>query len=611
MLSRFKYLVTTYCATIALMVFQKIIFLITYLSLASNYGVGEWFKIFANGLILDISTAGYITVTPLLILIISIWVPLSDRAWRRIFMGYYFIVAVVASAIMSGDLGLYQYWGFRVESSVLFYLQSPKEAMASVTLGDAVLATVSFVVMFSAMIFTYLRCARLIVFDRPKLLPSLVSTVGLVLCGGLVFIGIRGGLSTSVANLSKVYFSNESFLNHAAVNPQFSLLSTIGKEDDFTGKYKFYSDETLASNIAKLQTPPSGETPKVLRSERPNILFIVCESFSEAILNLQIGDEWVMPRLRQLTSEGLYFPNAVANSSRTDRGIVSVLYGFPAQPRTSIIKYPAKSCKIPSLATKLLDEGYTSEFIYGGDLNFANISSMLYPTGWQSLVWQKDLRFKGVATGKWGYDDATMSEYVAQRIESQYDPEQPFITTWLTLSSHEPFEVPYSKFEDPKLNAMAFADEAVGDVVDALRGTPVWDNLLIIIVADHAYTYPYNIKYNSLQRHRIPLVWYGGAVEEPIVIDKYVTQMDIVATLLAQMGISHDEFEFSRNMLDSNFVERGYYTYSDGFGVVNSRGSIVYDNTSNSIISHQGDTTSLESMGKSTLQRTMQVLAEY
>ncbi len=505
MLQRFKYLLATYFATIALMAFQKIIFLVTYFSTASAYGVVEWFKIFANGVILDISTAGYITVLQLLLLIFSLWIPLSDKVWRRVFKAYYTTIAVVASAIMAGDLGLYEYWGFRVDSSVLFYLKSPKGAAASVTFRDIALATVSFSVMFSAMIYSYLKCSKLIIFERLHPIKSIASTLGMILCGGLIFIGIRGGVTTSVANLSKVYFSNEPFLNHAAVNPQFSLLSTLGEEDDFTDKYKFFTPEELRANIEKFSTPPSGETTQIITTDRPNILFIICESFSESIFNLQIDNEWVMPRLHDIASEGVYFYNAIANSFRTDRGVTSTIYGFPAQPRTSIMKYPSKSRKLPSLASKLLAEGYSTEFIYGGDLNFTDMASMLYSTGWQSLVWQKDLRFKGADTGKWGYDDAVMSEYVADRVKKQFDTHQPFITTWLTLSSHEPFEVPYSKFEDPKLNAMAFADNAVGDVVDALRGTPVWDDLLIIIVADHAYTYPYGIKYNSLQRHRIHL----------------------------------------------------------------------------------------------------------
>ncbi len=611
MVQRLKYLLATYCATIVLMALQKVIFLITYFSQASNFSITEWFKIFSNGIILDISTAGYITAIPLLLLITSVWLPLSCRVWRIIFMTYYSAIAVAASAIMAGDLGLYQYWGFRVDSSVLFYLQTPKEAMASVTLGDVALATVAFSVMCSAMIFTNLRCAKLVTFERLRPLMSLASTLVLALCGGVMFVGIRGGVTTSVANLSKVYFSNEPFLNHAAVNPQFSLLSTLGEEDDFVDKYLFFSDDELAANLAKFQTPPSGETPQILNTERPNILFIICESFSESIYNLQIGDEWVMPRLRKIAAEGLYFPNAIANSFRTDRGVTSALYGFPAQPRTSIMKYPAKSRKLPSLGTTLQKEGYSTEFIYGGDLNFTDMASMLYSTGWQSLVWQKDLRFKGASTGKWGYDDGVMSKYLVERIESQSATSQPFITTWLTLSSHEPFEVPYSKFDDLMLNSMAFSDEAVGDVVDGLRNTPAWDNLLIIIVADHAYKYPYGVEYNALQRHRIPIIWSGGALSEAMVVDKYVAQMDIIATLLAQMSISADEFEFSRNVMDSNFEGRGYYAFPDGFGVVTSQGAIVYDNTSNSIISQQGDITDLESMGKGILQRTMEVLGEY
>ncbi len=613
MSQRFKYFITTYCATVALLSAQKLLFLIVYMDSTLKFSFGSILKSFYYGLTLDISVAGYIMMLPLLMLIASVWIPLSDKVWRRAMLTFLITISVVSSVILAGDLGLYKYWSFRIDSSVLFYLASPNAAAASVTMRDVLVSVITFIVMFGAMLSSYWWCVKRLKTPRLNWQQGALSTLGFLLCGGVMFVGIRGGVSVSVANLSKVYFSNEEFLNHAAVNPQFSLLSTLGEEGDFVGKYQFFSDEELVQNI-NTYTPQTegGEVTPILNTERPNILFIIGESFSESVLNIEIEGQEVMPNLRRFAAEGVSFPNAIANSFRTDRGVTSTLYGFPAQPRTSIMKYPNKSRKLPSLAAELANVGYATEFIYGGDLNFTDMASMLYSTGWQNLKWQNNIKTKVKTNSKWGFDDRFMSDFVIQSVVDAAAAGSPFITGWLTLSSHEPFDVPYDKFKDEVLNSMAFADDAVGRVVDSLRNTPVWDNLLVIIVADHAYSsYPKGIKYNSLQRHRIPLIWCGGAVKEPMVVDKYVAQMDIVATLLSQMGINHDKFEFSRDMMNSNFRERGYYTFADGFGVVDTQGSIVYDNNAGRIIAHYGDTTNFEILGKTTLQRTMQVLAEY
>ncbi len=593
------------------MAMLKVLFLVVYFNLYTECGCGDIFNIFWHGLALDISVTGYIMILPVLMLIVSAWIGGGEPIWRKIFMGYFTLISLVVAIITAGDASLYEYWGFRLDSSVLFYLESPKGAMASVVVRDVVVYVVSFAVVLSAMFYTYRWAVNMFIAPRLKWWQSIITTLAMVLLGGVIFIGIRGGVTASTANLSKVYFSDQTKLNHAAVNPIFSLLSTLGEEDDFIGKYQFFSTQTLQENFEKFNPRSTSQRDSVLNTSRPNILFIIGESFSESIFNMQVNQQWIMPNLRALASEGLYFPNAIANSFRTDRGVATALYGFPAQPRTSIMKYPSKSRKLPSLARKLEEVGYATEFIYGGDLNFTDMASMLYSTGWQKLTWQQNIKSKGLTLSKWGYDDMTMVDIVTQRVMESYKQEKPFITGWLTISSHEPFDIPVGAFNDKILDSHAFADRAVGEVIEALRQSPAWDNLLVIIVADHAYRYPAEVTYNSLQRHRVPLIWCGGAVAEPREIESYVSQMDIVATLLSQMNIDNSEFEFSRDIMSDNYEGRGYYAFSDGFGVVTANGHLVYDNSKGEVVTFVGDTTALESHGKSILQHTMEVLAEY
>ncbi len=611
MYQRFIFLATIYCATIVVLALQKILFLLIYLPSTLKYSLAEVVKVFWYGLLLDVSVAGYIMIIPLIMLIKSAWLALSQRLWQRAHLVYFCIIALVAATIFAGDSALYEYWGFRIDSSVLFYLKSPKGAAASVVWRDVAVFTLCFAVAFGSMFLLYRRLCSTLRTPRLTPLQSVVTTLGMLLCGGVIFLGIRGGVTASVANLSKVYFCKEAYLNHAAVNPIFSLVSTVGEEDDFVNKYQFYDDATLEQNLDKFNPPLSGEREALLNTTRPNILFIIGESFSESVYNLEVEGKWIMPHLRAMADLGISFPNTIANSFRTDRGVASTLYGFPAQPRTSIMKYPSKSRKLPSLARKLEEVGYSTEFVYGGDLNFTDMASMLYSTGWSELKWQQNIKIKGAQLSNWGYDDMIMSDFVVQRVMNLHDTQEPFILNWLTLSSHEPFDVPIARFDNKVLNSFAFADQAVGHIVESLRGTSVWDNLLIIVIADHAYTYPAGISYNSLQRHRIPMVWCGGALDRRGEWDRYISQMDVVATLLAEMHISTSEFEFSRDFMSDGYLPRGYYAFSDGFGVVTAQGAIVYDNSAREVISATADTTSLERLGKTILQRTMGVLSEY
>ena len=133
------------------------------------------------------------------------------------------------------------------------------------------------------------------------------------------------------------------------------------------------------------------------------------------------------------------------------------------------------------------------------------------------------------------FTDHVLAEAASQR---------PFFAAMLTLSSHEPFDVPFAKFDDPMLNAMAFTDACLGRFVERVRQTPVWKDLLVILIADHAYPYPYGIANSDALRHRIPMLWLGGAVRRPTVVETYGSQSDLAATLLAQLGIASRRFPF-------------------------------------------------------------------
>lgn len=250
---------------------------------------------------------------------------------------------------------------------------------------------------------------------------------------------------------------------------------------------------------------------RLLRTPRPNVVLVLLESFGRTVMDAEVGGEAVMPNMQRFRREGVWFENFFANSFRTDRGEVAVMNGFPAQTRMSVMKLPAKSRTLPSIARSLGREGYATSFAYGGDLNFTNQASYMYATGWQNLTWQKDLHFDA-PTSKWGYADDVMTEWFADEVLRLSERGRPFLAGLLTLSSHEPFDVPYAKFDDKVLNAMAFADECVGRMIDRWKASPAWRDMLVILVADHSYPYPYGIAYNTVLRHRIPMIWLGGAL---------------------------------------------------------------------------------------------------
>ena len=596
--------IAVFAATVVMMAVQKPVFMAYYAVEAAGAGIRGWIDVLWHGLTLDMTVAGYVTALPILVTLLSLWLRLPEKVWRGVLTTWFVLVAVTTAVIFAVDVALYEHWGFRIDSTVLIYLADPEEAMASVDFWLGVRQTLLAAAYAAGMIWVYRRILG--VFDGRTVGWRVASlgSLAVVMLAGFDFLAIRGGTGASVANVSKVYFSSTQFLNHAATNPVFSFLASLGDRVDYADEYPFFDEAVRAAKFDALRGngPAAGPTEPVLNTARPNVVIVILESFARTVMDAEVGGESVMPYMQRLKGEGIWFENFFANSFRTDRGEVAILSGFPAQTRMSIMKLPAKSRNLPSIARSLAGEGYATSFAYGGDLNFTNQSSYMYATGWQELIWQKDLRFDAPAAD-WGYDDALMCDWFADRVIALSDAGKPFLAGLLTLSSHTPFDVPYSKFDDKVLNAMAFSDECVGKMIDRLKASPAWKDLLVVLVADHGYPYPRTLTYNEPLRHRIPMIWTGGAVARPRVVEDYAAQIDIAATLLAQLGVAHDDFDYSKDIFAPTPPRKfAYYTFNDGFGVVDASGEAVWDATAGRAVTATNP--ELLDVGRTMLQTT-------
>ena len=596
--------IAVFAATVVMMAVQKPVFMAYYAGEAAGAGSRGWIDVLWHGLTLDMTVAGYVTALPILVTLLSLWLRLPEKVWRGVLTTWFVLVAVTTAVIFAVDVALYGHWGFRIDSTVLIYLADPEEAMASVDFWLGVRQTLLAAAYAAGMIWVYRRILG--VFDGRTVGWRVASlgSLAVVMLAGFDFLAIRGGTEASVANVSKVYFSPTQFLNHAATNPVFSFLASLGDRVDYADEYPFFDEAVRAAKFDALRGngPAAGPTEPVLNTARPNVVIVILESFARTVMDAEVGGEPVMPYMQRLKGEGIWFENFFANSFRTDRGEVAILSGFPAQTRMSIMKLPAKSRNLPSIARSLAGEGYATSFAYGGDLNFTNQSSYMYATGWQELIWQKDLRFDAPAAD-WGYDDALMCDWFADWVIALSDAGKPFLAGLLTLSSHTPFDVPYSKFDDKVLNAMAFSDECVGKMIDRLKASPAWKDLLVVLVADHGYPYPRTLTYNEPLRHRIPMIWTGGAVARPRVVEDYAAQIDIAATLLAQLGVAHDDFDYSKDIFAPTPPRKfAYYTFNDGFGVVDASGEAVWDATAGRAVTATNP--ELLDVGRTMLQTT-------
>ena len=606
MRGRLIYLIKIYLITIIIFVIAKVVFMVANLE-GHPFGVGDVWDVVRHGLGLDLSSGIYIVFIPFLVTIVSVW-------WRpkglEIFLKiYYGLIAAAMMLAFTADTSLYPFWGFKLDASCLQYLATPTEAMASVS-GWFMAVRVIVVVVGAWILYRIYEGVNgelKGVKGQYSVAGKVRETVFYAVCIPLLVIGVRGGLDESTTNIGQVYYSENQFLNHSAVNPVFSFFASMEKTASNHITYHFMDDKQCEQLIATWFDTRSVGCDTLLTTQQPNIIIILLEGCGGEFTEIG-GRTDVTPNLNQLAHEGVYFTNCYGNTWRTDRGTVCTWSGFPSFPTMSVMKMPSKTRRMPNIAKTLRQErGYETSYLYGGDINFTNMRSYLMGGGFQTLVWKKDYSREEQNSAQWGVrDDITCKTL----LEMTQKANEPFLIGYSTLSSHEPWDVPVRKFEDEKLNAFKYLDTCIGDFVEALKKTEVWERTLVVMLPDHGIPYEGLDETTPLKNH-IPMIWVGGVVKAPIEIDKVCNQTDLAATLLGQLGLKHDDFRFSRDVLSETYQEPfAINTYDDGYSVYDNTGFVNYDFIGEKIVkSEGGQVTQLMEKAKAVLQAASEELA--
>ncbi len=601
MTARVNYLIKTYLWTIVVFVVAKMVFMVC-CHKGHAFGFGNVWDVIWHGLTLDLSTALYFLILPFVLVIISLW--WTHRVLSRISMIYFIIIAIAFALAFVADTSLYPFWNYKLDASCLQYLETPSEATASVSTGYLLVRLVILVILVWLVWQGYPKLSLKPILKGQRIL----FTILFLLFTPLVVIGIRGGLGESTTNVGQVYYSQNQFLNHSAVNPVFSFLASLEKTANYVPDYNFMEESERARLMEGLYFTDSTESDTLLKTQRPNIIVILLESCG-GIFTEDIGKRSdIMPHLNQLTKEGVYFANFYANSYRTDRGTLCTWSGFPSFPRSSVMKMPAKTRLLPGIAQSLRHEGYYTAYLYGGDINFTNMRSYLVTTGFEQLHWKKDYTSEEQSTSEWGVRDditfATLGDMVRQQ-------QPPFLIGYSTLSSHEPWDVPTHRLDDEILNAFNYLDECIGNFISEMKKTPQWDNLLVIMLPDHGFSYLGVGEEHEMHDH-VPMLWLGGAIKTPRRIEQLCNQTDLPATLLGQLGFVHNDYRFSRDVMSKSYqYPFAVHTYNNGITMRDSTGFAVFDlNANRIIVDKSSDSEVLLKKGKAILQTAAKELRE-
>lgn len=578
------YLIKILVFMLLLFTTMRIVFIMDYWHLVSVDKVPflEIIRGFFKALPLDIASACYIMPFPALVMfILTCFNKNTSYRWVRWY--FYAIIAAYVLAVM-GEIGIYGEWGTKLSAKALAYLENPSEVINTASTQQTVLLIslwACFTVLFGWWYVKWIEPSNG-KFVRETAHPLMYGAV-FVLSFGLMFLGMRGGFNEIPISTSSGYFSNYKIVNIMTVNPAYNLLENLSndrkvKENAHFNYMNFETAERITKETHQIECD---STVNILKTENPNVLIVLLESWSADLIESLGGDPSITPNFHEMEKDGLLFTNFYASANRSQQAIASIIGGLPGLPVTTITNHQEKYYAIPSIVKSLDSLGYYSSFYFGGELNYGNILSYLRYNEFNRIVEGKDVN-EHFHKGKLGIQDTDMLPWAARDINSQPEP---FFTTIFTLSTHSPYDYPkiFEELEWPELekvfvNSAKYTDIALKLFMDRAKQQPWYDNTLFLFMADHSHPSYKNHPMESFEYHKIPLLIYGKPLQDSLrgtTFDKICGNTDIPATLLAQLGVKHEEFIWSKNIFNTCYKPFAFFELYSGLGWKTDEGEYV------------------------------------
>lgn len=566
--------------------FQRILFSFHHYDRVFSDGLIEWFKIFIYSIRLDLTMASFLSFIPIIFL--YCYFVFQKKVFANIFKGITLFFLLIVVLIHAGEVNAYNEWNSKLTARVFVNIIHPDEVFRTADFGMVfrfiIYSIIEFLFGLKVLNWLFKIDKEVIHLQLFQKILILIPILPFVL--GLQFLLARGGWQQIPINIDVAYYSENYVLNDLSVNSAYF----------FTKNFMLYQRGDIGQYISKYDTTEihqilgdfynydKNSSIEILKNKRPNLVFVVMESWTANVVGKIIGEEnGSTPEFDKLADEGVLFTNIYSASTTSEVGNSTILAGYPALPEIFITMQPAKHRHLKTINQTLKQYDYTAGFYFGGDLKYGNIQSFITDHGFERVHDENDFP-KDIKRGKLNYYDEDLFRVFLDEINAQ---KQPFMECAFTGSTHSPYDCPTSKKgnkwtgKDANfMNAVLYSDESIADFIANAKKEPWYDNTLFVFVADHGHTSPVTENPSNNEFYHIPLLFYGNVLKEEvkgIVIDKIGSQADIVQTILQQMNIQTEDYPWSKNLLSKDVPQFAFHAMSRGFGWVTPAGQFTYN----------------------------------
>ena len=576
-------------------------------------------KAFFLGVRFDLVVVSYANILVTLSLL-AVWGVGKDdifKAWAKSLTYYYWAIFSLVFFVLFVDFGFYSYFKDHINILIFGFIEDDTLALVKTIAQNKkfipamlILAAIFFV------LFVFSRRASKAVektLELPvkKFGPAAQIIFAAVLLATVGF-SARGSLKMFPLNPIDAEISSNEFINKLSLNGVITLRKTLKyglekqNEADLVKRLgyennikKAFSDYLGKGDIdeSRLVSYLEKKTPKNPAAERirPNVVLIVMESFGENLLRYQRDDFDVLGELKKHFDTDYVFYNFLPAGLITIHALESITLNIPQRPFSSAITQSRYAyLDYPTNAMRPFKKsGYETVFVYGGGLNWRELSTFYPAQGFDRLVGEGAMQ-KDAEKNEWGVYD----EYFFDALYNELAKDgRPQFILGMTTGNHPPYSVPKNYVPNPlnlnedfrkvmtmdenivrkRLITYQYANQKLGEFITRVKNSPFGKNTIIAVTGDHNFWDIFGYKSDEMfYKYAVPFYLYvpDGLKPKKVNTEVFGSHVDIIPTLYSLALSNASYVSLGKDLL--NEKEKHIAFNIDGF-IAEKDGAIKYD----------------------------------
>ncbi len=502
--------------------------------------------------------------------------PFEHRISKKIYKIYFLIATIILVFFYVIDFQHFDYLRQRLNASIINYTEDAKISASMVWESYPIWGMLTIIILSSAAIYfivlSLFKRMKNRVYRGGTILKVAMGTVFALLLG----FGMFGKFNQYPLRWSDAFVFKNDFKANLALNPIQSFLSTMQFRHSSYDPEKVKEEYSLMSEYLNISNPDKENLnfkrvhQSVSNKPGPNVVVIICESFSSYKSGIGGNPFNTTPYFDELAKNGIFFDRCFTPAYGTARGVWSTITGIPD------VEYPNTASRNPAYVNQhsiIGDyEGYEKLYFIGGSSSWANIRGLL-TNNIPGLKLYEEENFKSEAKDVWGISDKRLFMESNALLKEQTDR---FFAVIQMADNHRPYTIPEEDKVDflleshpidslklfgfqnnEELNAFRYMDYAIKEYMEAAKKEAYFDNTIFVFIGDHGIKgdagelFPKAWESQGLSAHHVPLVFYAPALLQPARISNTCSQVDLLPSVSALAGISFVNTTLGKNLFDT------------------------------------------------------------